>query len=99
LATYPNSSLAENAQYWLGEANYVNKAYPDAEAAFQRVVDKYPQSRKVPDALLKIGYCRYELKQWESAKLALSQVITQFPDNPDAKMAQQRIDRMAVEKH
>jgi tol-pal system protein YbgF len=99
LATYPNSSLAENAQYWLGEANYVNKAYPDAEAAFQRVVDKYPQSRKVPDALLKIGYCRYELKQWESAKLALSQVITQFPDNPDAKMAQQRIDRMAAEKH
>jgi tol-pal system protein YbgF len=99
LATYPNSSLAENAQYWLGEANYVNKAYPEAEAAFQRVVDKYPQSRKVPDALLKIGYCRYELKQWESAKLALSQVITQFPDNPDAKLAQQRIDRMAADKH
>jgi tol-pal system protein YbgF len=99
LATYPDSSLAENAQYWLGEANYVNKAFPDAEAAFQRVVDKYPQSRKVPDALLKIGYCRYELKQWESAKLALSQVIAQFPDNPDAKLAQQRIDKMATEKH
>jgi tol-pal system protein YbgF len=99
LATYPDCSLAENAQYWLGEANYVNKAYPDAEAAFQRVVDKYPQSRKVPDALLKIGYCRYELKQWESAKLVLSQVITRFPDNPDAKLAQQRIDRMSIEKH
>jgi tol-pal system protein YbgF len=99
LATYPDSSLAENAQYWLGEANYVNKAYPEAEAAFQRVIDKYPQSRKVPDALLKIGYCRYEMKQWESAKLALSQVITQFPDNQDAKLAQQRIDRMAADKH
>jgi tol-pal system protein YbgF len=99
LATYPDSPLAENAQYWLGEANYVNKSYAEADAAFQRVVDKYPQSRKVPDALLKIGYCRYELKQWESAKLVLSQVIAQFPDNPDAKLAQQRIDKMAVEKH
>ena len=99
LANYPDSALAENAQYWLGEANYVNKAYPDAEVAFQRVIDKYPQSRKVPDALLKIGYCRYELKQWESSKLALSQVITQFPDNPDAKLAQTRIEKMAVEKH
>ena len=99
LATYPDSPLAENAQYWLGEANYVNKAYPEAEAAFQRVIEKYPQSRKVPDALLKIGYCRYETKQWEPAKLVLSQVITQFPDNPDAKLAQQRIDKMAAEKH
>jgi tol-pal system protein YbgF len=99
LATYPDSALAENAQYWLGEANYVNKAFPEAEAAFQKVVDKYPQSRKVPDALLKIGYCRYELKQYESAKLALSQVITQFPDNADAKLAQQRIEKMAAEKH
>jgi tol-pal system protein YbgF len=99
LATYPDSSLAENAQYWLGEANYVNKAYPEAEAAFQRVIDRYPQSRKVPDALLKIGYCRYEMKQFESAKLVLSQVITQFPDNPDAKLAQQRIEKMTVERH
>jgi tol-pal system protein YbgF len=99
LATYPDSALAENAQYWLGEANYVNKAFPEAEAAFQKVVDKYPQSRKVPDALLKIGYCRYEMKQYESAKLALSQVITQFPDHADAKLAQQRIEKMAAEKH
>jgi tol-pal system protein YbgF len=99
LATYPDSPLAENAQYWLGEANYVNKAYPEAEAAFLRVIEKYPQSRKVPDALLKIGFCRYEMKQWEPAKLVLSQVITQFPDNPDAKLAQQRIDKMAAEKH
>jgi tol-pal system protein YbgF len=99
LATYPDSALAENAQYWLGEANYVNKAYPEAEAAFQKVIDKYPQSRKVPDALLKIGYCRYEMKQYESAKLVLSQVITQFPDNADAKLAQQRIEKMAAEKH
>jgi tol-pal system protein YbgF len=99
LATYPDSSLAENAQYWLGEANYVNKAYPEAEAAFQRVIDRYPQSRKVPDALLKIGYCRYEMKQWESAKLVLSQVITAFPDSADANLAQQRIDKMTAEKH
>jgi tol-pal system protein YbgF len=99
LAAYPDSALAENAQYWLGEANYVNKSYGEAEAAFQRVVDKYPQSRKVPDALLKIGYCRYELKQFEASKLVLSQVITRFPDNADAKLAQQRIDKMAAEKH
>ena len=65
------ASLADNAQYWLGEAYYVNKSYPEAQAAFQRVVDKYPQSRKRPDALLKIGYCQYELKQWDAGQRAL----------------------------
>ena len=99
LVAYPDSSLADNAQYWLGEAYYVNRSYPDAQAAFQRVVDKYPQSRKVSDALLKIGYCRYEMKQWESAREVLTQVVTRYADSPAGRLAQQRLDKMAAEKH
>jgi tol-pal system protein YbgF len=99
LATYPDSSLADNGQYWLGEAYYVNKAYPEAEAAFQRVVEKYPQSRKVADALLKIGFCRYESKQFQSAREVLGQVVTRFADTPAARLAQQRLDKMSAEKH
>jgi tol-pal system protein YbgF len=99
LVAYPDSSLADNAQYWLGEAYYVNKAYPEAEAAFQRVVDKYPQSRKLGDALLKIGFCRYEMKQWQSAREVLGQVVARFTDTPAARLAQQRLDKMSAEKH
>ena len=99
LISYPDSQWADNAQYWLGEANYVNKAFPEAQVAFQRVVDKYPQSRKRSDALLKIGYCEYELKQWDTAKVILSQVATQFADTPAGHLAQQRLDRMATEQH
>lgn len=99
LVTYPDSSVADNAQYWLGEAYYVNKAYPEAEAAFQRVVDKYPQSRKLADALLKIGFCRYEMKQWQSARDVLGQVVARFADTPAARLAQQRLDKMSTEKH
>lgn len=99
LINYPSSSLADNAQYWLGEAYYVNRSFPEAQSAFQRVLDKYPQSRKIPDALLKIGYCRYEMKLWDAAKAPLQQVITQYPDEPAAKLARQRLDKMALEKH
>jgi tol-pal system protein YbgF len=99
LASFPDSSLAENAQYWLGEAYYVNRAFPEALAAFQKAVDKYPQSRKLPDSLLKIGYCDYELKQWESAKEILSQVATQYADTPAGHLAAQRLDKMSAEKH
>ena len=99
LVAYPGSSLADNAQYWLGEAYYVNKAYAEAQAAFQRVVDQYPQSRKLPDALLKIGFCRYELKQFEPAREVLGQVVARFTDTPAARLAQQRLDKMSAEKH
>jgi tol-pal system protein YbgF len=99
LVSFPDSPLADNAQYWLGEANYVNKSFPEAEVAFQRVLDKYPQTRKRPDALLKIGYCQYELKDWEAAKETLSKVATQFPDTSAGHLAQQRLDKMATEKH
>jgi tol-pal system protein YbgF len=97
--TYPDSSLADNAHYWLGEAYYVNKDFTDALAAFQHVVDKYPQSRKVPDAMLKVGYCDYELKQSQAAKDVLSQLTSNYPDTPAARLAQQRLDKMAGEKH
>jgi tol-pal system protein YbgF len=99
LFNYPTSSLADNAQYWMGEAYYVNRSYPEAQSAFQKVIDKYPQSRKLPDALLKIGYCRYEMKLWDAAKAALEQVVNQYPDAPAAKLARERLDKMAAEKH
>jgi tol-pal system protein YbgF len=98
LVAYPDSQLADNAQYWLGEAYYVNKSFPEAQSAFQRVVDKYPQSRKLPDAMLKIGYCDYELKQWDAAKGVLSQVATNYPDSPAGRLAQQRLEKIAAEK-
>jgi tol-pal system protein YbgF len=99
LVNYPDSSLADNAQYWLGEAYYVNKVFPDALAAFQRVAEKYPQSRKLPDALLKVGYCDYELKQWQAAKDVLTQVAANYADTPAGHLAQQRLEKMAAEKH
>jgi tol-pal system protein YbgF len=99
LSTYPNSALADNAQYWLGEAYYVNKQFPESLAAFQRVVEKFPGSRKLPDALLKIGYCDYELKDYSAARSALEQVPAKFPDSASARLAQQRLEKMAAEKH
>jgi tol-pal system protein YbgF len=99
LVSYPNSQLADNAQYWLGEAYYVNKSFPEALVAFQRVVDNYPQSRKLPDATLKIGFCDYELKQFPAARTTLAQVMAKYPDTSAANLAKQRLDKMNDEKH
>lgn len=97
LTTFPQSALADNAQYWLGEANYVSKDYQQALRAFRTVIEKYPESRKIPDALLKIGYCNYELKNFSDAKTALNQVVQQFPETTAARLASQRLARMEGE--
>jgi tol-pal system protein YbgF len=99
LTTFPNSALADNAQYWLGEAHYVTRKYAEALRHFQAVLDKYPDSRKVPDALLKIGYCNYELKNWPAARAALSQVVSRFGDTTAARLAAQRLTKMESEGH
>ncbi|MGD8378198.1 MAG: tol-pal system protein YbgF, partial [Gammaproteobacteria bacterium] len=71
LKKFPASALDDNAQYWLGEANYVTRDFKQALAEFQKVISNYPKSSKAPDAWLKIGYCNYELSNWDSARKAL----------------------------
>jgi tol-pal system protein YbgF len=99
LQRYPQSNLADNAQYWLGESFYVTRNYEIALEAFQELTGKFPQSLKVPDSLLKIGYTHYELKQWELARAALTQVQEQYPNTTVARLAENRLRSMRVEGH
>lgn len=94
LVRFPNSTMADNAQYWLGESYYVTRNFSEALRAFRVVVDRYPDSRKLPDALLKIGYCDYELQNWKAARSALSQLVQQYPDTTAARLGQQRLAKM-----
>lgn len=97
LVTYPDSELADNAQYWLAESHYVTQNFDRALTEFQTVIDTYPRSRKVPDALLKMGYCNYELKSWEDARASLARVQADYPETTAARLAGQRLKRMEDE--
>jgi tol-pal system protein YbgF len=94
LVKYPDSPLAPNAYYWLGESYYVTMNYPVAIEAFQRLVNHYPQSDKVSDGLLKVGYCQIELKQQDAAIATLKQVTTKYPGTKAAGLAQERLRRL-----
>jgi tol-pal system protein YbgF len=99
LANYPDSKYADNAQYWLGEANYVSREYKTALDAFQTLIAKYPESTKIPGARLKIGYTYYELKNWPASKDALMQVVKLYPDTSVATKANDRLERIKREGH
>lgn len=94
---FPDSGLADNAQYWLAETYYVSQSYDKALPEFETVVQKYPSSRKIPDALLKIGYCNYELKNFSAARKALQEVVNNYPETTAARLAAQRLERMTSE--
>ena len=97
LSAYPQSSLLDNAQYWLGEAHYVLKDYTQAQQDFQTVLSSYPNSAKLPDALLKLGYAQYELKNYKDARVNLQRVAEQYADTNSGKLAQQRLAKMTAE--
>src|SRR6202007_1978410 len=59
LHTYPNSTLADNAQYWLRGGHYVSHDYDSAAGAFRTVLKKWPDSPKAADAMLKLGYTQF----------------------------------------
>ena len=97
LASYPNSVLRDNAQYWLAETYYVRREFAQALPQFERVIEDYPQSAKLPDALLKIGYCNYEMQRWDAARQALTEVTRLYPDTTAARLAEQRLGQIAQE--
>jgi len=97
LVTYPDSELADNAQYWLAESHYVTQKFDEALAEFEVVINDFPRSRKVPDALLKMGYCNYELKRWDVARESLRRVQADYPETTAARLAGQRLTRMEEE--
>jgi tol-pal system protein YbgF len=97
LDQYPNSALAGNAYYWLGESYYVTQNYKIALQSFQTLLERYPDSAKAPDALLKVGYSQYELKQWDQAEATLNQVVERYPDTTPAHLAQGRLRALKTE--
>jgi tol-pal system protein YbgF len=87
IAKYPKHPLAANAQYWIGEAYYVQRDFRQALLEFQRVVDAAPTSAKAADALLKVGLCHTNLREAPRAHAAWQRVIHDYPSSEAAVKA------------
>jgi len=94
LGDYPNSDLAPNARYWLGESLYGKKDYKQAIDAYDRVELDYPQSEKVPAAILKKGFAYLALKDKKRASSAFKQVVTLYPKSPEAGKAHDKLAQL-----
>jgi tol-pal system protein YbgF len=96
LQTYPDSRLAPNAWYWLGESYYATASYELALKSFGILLERFSDSGKAPDALLKSAYCHLELKNTVQGKQQLERVIALYPEHPVADMARSRLRGLSL---
>jgi tol-pal system protein YbgF len=91
LKDYPQSTLAPNAEYWIG-IGYANlKDYRNALAAQEGLLSRHPQSPKAPDALLAIAALQAEQGDSGSARNTLEDIIARYPGSEAAGKARTRL--------
>jgi len=88
---FPQSDLADNAQYWIGEVYYAQKDNQKAIEEFKKVIENFPKGDKVAAALLKIGFCYFNLGDQATGKKYLRIVIERFPNSEEARLAKSRL--------
>lgn len=93
----PQSDLADNAMYWIGETYFAQKKHRDAIAMFDRVINEYSKSDKVPSALLKKGLAYIEMGEKAQGVVQLQYVIHEHPGSREATLARQRLQAMGIE--
>ena len=94
LKDFPDGEFSDNAQYWLGETNYVMQNYEIAINEYQALLNTFPDSQKVSHALLKIGYSYAELGNAADAKKTLNEVKKQYPGTTAARLADERLRKL-----
>lgn len=92
LELHGQSSLAANAQYWVGECQYRLGRYKEALKTFYHVISYYPLSPKLAASTLKIGQTYTRLKDHEKARMMYERVIDQYPESAEAELARKAID-------
>lgn len=75
----PKSSLAGNANYWLGETYYARGQYEQAVGVFAEGFTTYKNNSKAPDNLLKLGMSMAKLNKKKEACTAFNSLPEEFP--------------------
>lgn len=92
----PDSSLASDAQYWIGECLYSQGKFKEAIEAFDLVAGRYPQAARVPAALLKKGLSQIQAGQSTQGVETLQRLIDSNPQSEEARLAAERLQQMGL---
>ena len=80
--------------FWLGNAQYANKAYRESMASFQRLLTETPGHPRAAEAMLAISNVQVELKDVRGARKTLEDLIKAHPASETAATARERLSRL-----
>jgi tol-pal system protein YbgF len=96
LKYYPNTDLAGNAQFYLGDVAYRQGNFEDAVKSYDTVIERYPDGNKAAAAQLKKGYALLELGQRQAGVRELNALVTRHPRSIEATQAKDRLKKLGA---
>jgi tol-pal system protein YbgF len=91
---FPDSPLADDAQYWIGESYFLQRDYNRAILEFNDVL-KYRKGDKVPAALLRQAQAFLEIGDRTDARLIYQKLINDHPKSEEAREAQAQLQNLS----
>jgi tol-pal system protein YbgF len=93
---YPNTDLAGNCYFYLGEIQFRQGNYQQASQSYDQVLQNFPTGTKAASAELKKGFSMIELGQQDDGVKELRHVIQRYPKSPEALQARERLRQMKI---
>lgn len=87
----PRSELADDAQFWIGEAYLSVRDYNRAILEFNEVLLRYPKGDRVPRALLRQATAFEELGDRVDARLVLQKLVSEHGSSREAEIAREKL--------
>jgi tol-pal system protein YbgF len=91
LTYYPNTELAANAQYYIGEIEYNRGRYSDSVKSFDAVLEHYPNNPKTSDAHLMKAYALLKANQKNKAVQEFRILVAKYPNTDNSRRALQQL--------
>ncbi|TSA25622.1 outer membrane protein assembly factor BamD [bacterium] len=88
---YPASSLAEEAQFYLGNSYMELEQYVNASFAYKRLLEDHPQTTLYPQTVFKLAESLFESKNYFEALQYYQDLIYNFPQSPYALQSLNKI--------
>src|SRR5580692_6803705 len=93
---YPNTDLAGNCYFYLGEIQFRQGNYQQAAQSYDQVLQSFPTGNKAASAQLKKGFSLIELGKQDDGVTELRHVIQRYPRSNEALQARERLRKLGV---
>ncbi len=96
LKRYPNTELADNSLYWIGECFDAQEKSQEALDTFTLVLEDYPASDKAAAAQLKKGLIYLKMGDQGQGVVNLQYVVYEHPGTREAELAREQLRSLGL---